>query len=165
MLQQCSNTHMILSNGLTICRRMNKLIRKVVTRQLSRHLRRDFDMRKWASTILLTAVIFIGELHTFWEKGGERVQNWIWKIERPMPLQWNIKYLTDEVSWLLVSLAVFLYLPNRLNKTVAAAFVFYQLFSLAWYFYNFKTYGFGWIYYATAAFGFIAWYKVFKPKK
>lgn len=119
-------------------------------------------MRKWWTTILLTVTIFVGELHTFWEGSAGRVQNWIIAADRPMPLQWNIKYLTDEVSWLLVALAVFLYIPTRVNKTVSASFIFYQVLSLGLYFYNFKTYGFGFIYLATGVFGIAAWLWIFK---
>lgn len=103
-------------------------------------------MRRYASTILLSLTLFIGEVHTFWERGPLRPQNWIWKVQREMPLQWNIKFAADQLCFIMLCAAFLLYSPNRVNRATAVTFFCFAIIDTLLYFYNYKTYGYGYIY-------------------
>lgn len=105
---------------------------------------------KYAATILLISTFLIGELHTFWEKASQAPVNWIYAVSRPMCVQWNVKYLSEELNWLLVALALLLYRSNRVNRSAAIAYVFYRCADVALYLYNYKTFGYGFLYMAIA---------------
>lgn len=116
-------------------------------------------MRRYAATILLSLTLFIGEVHTYWEGRPLRPQNWIWKVSREMPLQWNIKYASDQLSFILIALAFVVYVPNRVNKATAIAFFYFAVLSGFLYFYNYKTLGYGWIYICFVIVWFLAFFR------
>lgn len=113
-------------------------------------------MRAYSTTILLTATILIGELHTFWE-GNTTVQNWIVNAYRPMTIQWNVKFLSQEVCIFAYFLAWILYHPNRVNRTTVLAFAWLSVFNIFLYLYNYKLGGFGAIYFWYAAFWILSY--------
>lgn len=121
-------------------------------------------MRKYLSTILIGISLFVGEVHTFWEGGAVRTQNWILKVERPMALQWNIKYVCMQAQGIIIAFALLYYHRNRINNTVAAAFVFYNIADTVLYFYNYKLYGYGYVYLLIVLFGIIYYYWQFNKK-
>lgn len=63
-----------------------------------------------------------------------------------MPVQWNVKYATDELWFILMAAAILLYVPNRTNKATVKAFLIYCSLDLVMYFYNYKQEGYGAIY-------------------
>jgi hypothetical protein len=103
-------------------------------------------MRKYATTFLIAATLLIGELHTFWERSPYMSENWIYAVERPMPLQWNVKLASDQLNFILFAFALFLYVPNRANRSTAITLVCYAFLDTIAYFYNYKTFGYGLIY-------------------
>lgn len=110
-------------------------------------------MKRYLSTLLLASTLIIGEIHVLWEGGAARVQNWIWRVPVPMPLQWNIKYVCDQVNWIIVAIAIYKYTPSRVNKSAAATYIMFQITDTLLYFYNYKTYGYGWVYLWLILFG------------
>lgn len=117
-------------------------------------------MRKYATSMILAATLPLGELHTFWER-DTRVQNWILDRTVPMTIQWNVKYLTDQVWWILVFIAMLLYVENRINKATALSFLVFSVLDLFMYIYNFKTYDYGYVYFIIA----IIWIIFYKWKR
>lgn len=100
---------------------------------------------KYLTTYLLASTLFIGELHTFWESDpGLEKYNWIWTVQRPMSIQWNIKYLTDQVLPIIYFIAFFYYgkTHNKVNKTTVLSFLIFVSIDTFMYFYNYKTEGY-----------------------
>ena len=95
-------------------------------------------MRKYLTTILLVATIPLGELHTFWHN-DRTVENWIYAHPTPMLIQWNVKFLTNEITPIFYFLAWYFYKPNKINKTTVISFLWLAVFNLFLYFYDFKT--------------------------
>jgi hypothetical protein len=102
-------------------------------------------MIKYSTTFILMLTVLVGELHTFWENGSTEVVNWIWSENVPMTVQWNIKYLTNQVNMTLYFVALFLfaYYPNRVNFATVSAFILFSLVDTLMYLYNFKRYEYG----------------------
>lgn len=102
-------------------------------------------MRKYLATILLILTLPIGELHTFWHN-DRTVENWIINRPTPMLIQWNVKYLCDEIIPIFYFLAWYSYRPNRVNKATVSAFLLLAVLDLELYVNNFKTGRFGNVY-------------------
>ncbi len=68
-----------------------------------------------------------------------------------MQMQWNVKYATDEVWFILMALAILNYQPNRINRTTVITYTVYCILDLFYYFYNYKQEGYGWVYTAVLA--------------
>lgn len=131
-------------------------------------------MRKYISSILLSLTLFIGEIHTFWEKSFPKEQNWIIAKYVPMTVQWNIKYASMQLVVILYFLAFVLYVKNKVNRTTVLAFLILSILDTALYFYNFKTQSFGsvylwfaffwiWMYYGKDFYNWI-WFKLHPSK-
>lgn len=103
------------------------------------------------TSLILFATIFVGELHNFWA-GNETVQNWILFRPTPMPIEWNVKYLIQEVLPIMYFLAWIFYKDNPVNNAVIKSFLFLSVIDLAVYLVNFKTGEFGSIYFWFIAF-------------
>lgn len=103
-------------------------------------------MRKYATTWLLLISIFIAEAHSYVGRCATVVQNWIYAVERPMEIQWNIKYASDQVNAIIYFVAMLLYLPNRINRTTVITFIILCIVDAAMYFHNFKTLYYGSVY-------------------
>lgn len=102
-------------------------------------------IRTYATTLIIWASLLIGELHTFWENSTRR-ENWILTKSVVMPMQWNVKYATDQAWFILMAFAIYLYLPNRINRTTALAYALFCIADTFMYFYNYKQEGYGWVY-------------------
>ncbi len=113
-------------------------------------------MRKYTTTIIIWASLLIGELHTLWEKCTIN-QNWIISRKVMMPVQWNIKYATDELWFVLMGLAILWYQDNRINKTTVLAYIAFCIVDFLMYFWNYKQTGYGAIY----TFLLIAWILIY----
>lgn len=92
---------------------------------------------RYKTTILIWASLLVNEAHTLFEKSKE-VQNWILFKYRPMSIDWNLRYLADEISPLLVALALLVYQKNRINDTTVKFLVAYGIVDLVLYFINYK---------------------------
>ena len=97
------------------------------------------------TTIIIWVSLLVGELHTLWEGTTEQA-NWILTRSVPMSVQWNVKYATDEVWFILMALAILNYQPNRINRTTVITYTVYCILDLFYYFYNYKQEGYGWVY-------------------
>jgi hypothetical protein len=114
-------------------------------------------MKPYLTTILLILTLPLGELHTFWSTDTE-VHNWIWKVERPMTIGWNIKFAVAQVNLILYFLAWLLYVANRVNKTTVIAFLFLAILDTVFYFYDYKTGDYGKLYFWFIGFWLIVFY-------
>lgn len=109
-------------------------------------------MKRYATTLILAGTLFIGELHTFWEKSPETKLNWIITRYEPMTMQWNVKMVCDELNVILYFIAMWFFAkyPNRLNKTVVSMFIGLAIMDMAIYFWNFKTVNYHYVYFGMA---------------
>lgn len=114
-------------------------------------------MRKYATTLIIWASLIIGELHTLWENSTKEA-NWIWTKNVQMPIQWNVKYAADEVWFILMAVAILLYVPNRINRTTVLAYLTFCILDLVMYFYNYKQEGYEAIY----TYLLIAWILIYR---
>lgn len=113
------------------------------------HHRLLLEMGKYLTTVLLWASLIIGEAHTFFEKSSTKPVNWIWTNPRPMSLQWNVKFVSMEICFLLFALAIVVYKRNRINVTTALTMTIFCSIDIVMYFVNYKVYGFGTVYVLT----------------
>ena len=74
-----------------------------------------------------------------------------------MPVQWNIKFVTDELWFVLMGVALLVYVPNRINRTTAIAYTLFCIADVLMYFYNYKQAGYG----AMYTFLLIAWILIY----
>jgi hypothetical protein len=92
---------------------------------------------RYATTLLIWASLIVNEVHTFFENINKEA-SWILTKDVPMLIQWNVKFIGDEVSGLLIALALLLYKKNRINETTVKVFVAYWVIDLVLYFYDYK---------------------------
>lgn len=109
-------------------------------------------IKQYYTTVIIWLSLLVNELHTLWENSS-KVENWILETNVPMLLQWNVKYATDEIWFILMALAILCYKPNRINKATVKAFLCFCVVDMMMYFYNFKQEGYQGIY----TFLLIAW--------
>lgn len=123
-------------------------------------------MRKYATTLLMAATMPIGEIHTFWEKSASQPVNWIISKYVPMPVQWNIKFVSDQLNMMLIMLAFFLYkgYSNKVNDTTVLTFLIFSVVDTLMYFYNYKTYGYGITYFGIASLWFLVYFCLKRTK-
>lgn len=113
-------------------------------------------IKKYLTTWLLVLSIVISESHSYVpDKYAEKKGNWIYSIDRPMELQWNIKFLSDEINMILYGVAMFFFKRNRINETTVITFIFLCCIGLGMYFHNFKTLHYGSVYVWTLGIWFV----------
>lgn len=100
-------------------------------------------MKKYATSLILWASLLISELHTLF---GSQLTNWILAKRVDMPLNWNIKYATDELWFVMMGFAILFYTPNRINRASVISYIVFCIIDLLMYFVNYKTEGYGAIY-------------------
>lgn len=103
-------------------------------------------MKKYTTTILLIISVFIAEAHSYTGKYAMLKQNWIWTIDRTMELQWNIKYLSDQINAVIYFVAMYFYTPNRVNISTVLSFIILCVIDFLMYLHNFKTLHYGSVY-------------------
>jgi len=103
-------------------------------------------MRKYLTTWLLILSIFIAESHSYLGRYSEIKQNWIFTLDRTMEMQWNVKYLADQINAIIYFFAMYFYIPNRANKTTVISFIILCFIDLIMYFHNYKTLNYGSVY-------------------
>lgn len=113
-------------------------------------------MKKYRTTLLIWASLLIGELHSLWEKCTTN-QNWILTKKVVMPIEWNVKYVSDEVWFIMMALAILFYEKNRINRTTVLAYTAFCIIDMFMYFYNYKREGYGAVY----TFLLIAWILIY----
>ena len=123
-------------------------------------------MLRYATTLILASTLIIGEVHTFWEKGSQDKVNWIINSYQPMTMQWNVKFLCDEINVILYFVAFYLYgkYPNRTNKATVLSFLFLAIVDMALYFWNFKTIDYHYVYFCLAVCGWMIYKFGIKPQ-
>jgi len=118
-------------------------------------------VRKLMPIFLLCLTYFVGEAHTFWQN-DTTVQNWILFAYKPMTVQWNVKYLSEEIINVMVVVAFSMMLKNGWNKyygVTATIYLTYRLLDVVFYFATFKTYNYYWIFLIISLFEVYLWYK------
>ncbi len=110
-------------------------------------------MKPYLTTLILAATLLIGEIHTFWERGIQVKQNWIITRYEPMTIQWNVKFVGEELNWLLFTIAMLFYgrYPNRVNRITVGIFIATATLDIVLYFWNFKTVNYHYVYFGMAA--------------
>lgn len=102
-------------------------------------------MKRYATTLLIWASLIVGEVHTFFEN-SQSVQNWIVFDYVPMLLQWNVKFLGNELTGILIGLALILYQENRINRTTAKVYILFMIADFLMYFCTYKRDWYEWVY-------------------
>lgn len=104
-------------------------------------------MKKYATTWLIILSIIIAESHSYIpERYATMKQNWILTVDRTMEVQWNVKYLSDQINVILFFLAMLFYNRNWWNKTSVITFIALCFIDLGMYFHNYKTLHYGSVY-------------------
>lgn len=104
-------------------------------------------MKKYATTWILILSIVIAESHTYIPiEYAMRKENWILTVDVPMPVSWNVKYLSDEITAILYFVAMLFYNGNRVNRTTVITFIIFCVIDLGMYLHNYKTLHYGSVY-------------------
>lgn len=110
-------------------------------------------IKKYATTWLLILSIIIAESHSYIshipylpKDFATTKQNWILTVDRTMEVQWNVKYLSDEINVILFFIAMLFYNRNWWNKTTVITFIALSFIDLGMYVHNYKTLHYGSVY-------------------
>lgn len=111
------------------------------------------EVKKYLTTLLLATTLFIGEIHTYWEKAPERYENWIIGRYEPMTIQWNVKFVCEEAIGIIYFIAMWFFAkyPNKVNRVTVILFICLAIVDAALYFWNFKTVNFHYVYFCMVA--------------
>jgi len=123
-----------------------KQLERAATRQLHRLLHPEINFRDYGTTWLLILSVIVAESHSYLGNFATVKQNWIYSIDRTMEMQWNVKYLSDQVNLILYFLAMFIYKENGINRATVITFLSLSIIDLGMYFHNFKTLHYGSVY-------------------
>lgn len=117
-------------------------------------------MKKYATTWLLIASIVIAEAHSYLPyEYAMKKENWIYSVDRTMEIQWNVKYLADQVNAVLYFVAMFFYNRNKVNKTTVLTFIILCIIDLGMYLHNYKTLHYGSVYVWTLGVWTVIYYR------
>jgi hypothetical protein len=94
-----------------------------------------------ATALLIYACFVVAELHHLWANDTS-VQNWILVKYTPMPVQWNVKYASDQLVCIMIALAMFCYgqTPSKSNGKAVLVYLLWVIFDTLVYFYNYKSF-------------------------
>lgn len=102
---------------------------------------------KYLTTWLLLVSIVIAESHSYIpEKYADLKQNWIYSVDWTISVQWNVKYLADQINAILYFVAMFYYNRNRINRATVVTFVLLCVLDLLMYLHNAKSLNYGSVY-------------------
>lgn len=122
-------------------------------------------MKRYATTWILVISIAIAESHSYVpQRYATKKQNWIYSIDRSMEIQWNVKFLSDQINAILFFLAMFFYNRNRVNRTTVVTFIILSIIELGMYFHNYKTLHYGSVYVWTLGIWFALYNQYFIRK-
>jgi len=103
-------------------------------------------MRRYATTLIIWVSLIIGELHTLWRYNTE-VVNWTITKKVEIPLNWAVKWETDELWFILMGLAILYYIPNRINRATVLSFLIFCVGDWFLYHWDYKSQEtYGWLY-------------------
>lgn len=120
-------------------------------------------MRKYAVTWILFISLLIGEVHTFWEH-SKTVSNWILFRYVPLLNQYNVKYTTDQVLFIIYICLPLLWVRNRVNITTVRTFILFNIYDTIMFFWNWKTYDYS-AGYSLLIITWVLFYLYYKPVK
>lgn len=116
---------------------------------------------KYATTWILILSIVIAESHSYLpSEYAIRKENWILTIDRTMEIQWNVKFLSDQVNFILYFLAMLFYNRNRVNKATVITFIILSVIELGMYFHNYKTLHYGSVYVWSLGIWLLVFYRL-----
>lgn len=101
-------------------------------------------LKKLLPIILLASTYLIGQSYEFFDNAyydSKGAVSWIWDGSHPMLISWNIKYLSENLLWVVVCISFYLVAlnPSRINKLAALEYLLYRIIDILSYFWNFKT--------------------------
>jgi hypothetical protein len=104
------------------------------------------------TTWILMLTIVIGEVHTFWEKRPEIIENWFIARWMPLPVQQNVWLSAQQLNFILYFLAFYFYGKNcnRVNTSTVVTFIWFCVIDSAALFYNYKTFNYYIVYFLLA---------------
>lgn len=104
-------------------------------------------MKKYATTWILILSIVIAESHSYLpDEYAMKKENWILTVDVSMPVSWNVKFLSDEITAILYFVAMLFYNGNKVNKTTVITFIILCVIDLVMYVHNYKTLHYGSVY-------------------
>lgn len=112
---------------------------------------------RYATAILISLTFAISGLTCLWH-GQTQIVNWIYARPTPMALEWNVKYLADEINALLIAVSIYTYRANPVNKSASIAYVFYCAVDIVLYFYDYKTGSYELLYFFLPFITLLAYY-------
>lgn len=102
--------------------------------------------------------VVIAETHSYIPKeDAERKMNWVYSIDRTMELQWNVKFVSDQIVQIAYFLAMVFYRRNKINETTVITFIILCCIDLGMWFHNFKTLHYGSVYVWTLGIWFVVY--------
>lgn len=91
--------------------------------------------------------IVIAESHSYLpDEYAMKKENWILTVDVSMPVSWNVKFLSDEITAILYFVAMLFYNGNKVNKTTVITFIILCVIDLVMYVHNYKTLHYGSVY-------------------
>ncbi len=99
-------------------------------------------MKNYATTLIIWLSLLNNELHTLWEHSSKTII----VNGSAMSVQWYVWFACNSIWGLLMGLAFWLYVPNRINRTTVKAYTLFCAWDLVMYFYNYKQAGYEAIY-------------------
>lgn len=101
-------------------------------------------MRKVLPIILLSLTYFVGQAYELYDNAKYDALgkvSWMYDNSHPMLISWNVKYLSENIIWVMVVVAFLLIIkyPTKLNKLAALEYLLYRILDIVFYLYNFKT--------------------------
>lgn len=99
--------------------------------------------KSYLPTLLLSLMYVVGELATL-VNWPNRIENWILTVHVPMRVDWNVKYASGQIQWIIAAVMFLYYVktPNKVNRTSMTVFLLWTIFDTFCYFYNYKTFGY-----------------------
>lgn len=111
-------------------------------------------MRKYATTLIIWASLLTNELHSLWENSHATIT----VMGNKMSMQWYVWFACNSLWGVLMGLSLWLYVPNRINRTTVMAYTLFCVCDLVMYFYNYKQSGYEAIY----TYLLIAWILIYR---
>jgi hypothetical protein len=102
-------------------------------------------MRQYATTWVLALILLLSGAWSMFPDTGS--YNLIIHEYRPMSMAWNVRYISDQLIFILYPIAVLLWKNNRVNTVTAKCFILLAIIDTLFYFWNYKTTDYGIVYF------------------